>query len=291
MSDFPTVLTNAIDGAPGTGTPILAKHLNNLEAKVGVDNSADSASLDWIARHALIPINGIYANLGTDPNTELGYGTWLALGLSRFERPVVLLRFEGTTTTIVNDGRTGTYSFQCTGSATQSTSQHKFGAKSLSCPNTSSYLQPVSSTMNFADMLLAGTFTFHFWLYPTSFASLSYLFDWDGLNTLFQIAATTGVIGFQMDALAQTFGTLSLNSWQHVCLKASGGVLKVAINGTYHANTFNIGSRTVTSLGAIFENYVGYVDEFIADDQDIYPSNFTPPTITFPLAYRWLRTA
>jgi hypothetical protein len=53
MSDFPTVLTNAVDGVPGVGTPILAKHLNDLEAKVGVDNSAVTTSLDYLVRKAL----------------------------------------------------------------------------------------------------------------------------------------------------------------------------------------------------------------------------------------------
>jgi hypothetical protein len=52
MSDFPTVLTNAVDGAPGVGTPIVAKHLNNLEAKVGVDQSAVATSLDYLIKSA-----------------------------------------------------------------------------------------------------------------------------------------------------------------------------------------------------------------------------------------------
>lgn len=44
---FPTNLTNAVDGVPGVGTQIIAAHLNNLEAKVGIDGSADTASLDY----------------------------------------------------------------------------------------------------------------------------------------------------------------------------------------------------------------------------------------------------
>lgn len=43
MSDFPTVLTVAEDGT----TTIMAKHLNNLEAKVGTDGSAVATSLDY----------------------------------------------------------------------------------------------------------------------------------------------------------------------------------------------------------------------------------------------------
>lgn len=51
MADFPTVLTNAVDGPPGVGTEIVAKHLNNLEAKVGIDNSAVPTSLDYLLKN------------------------------------------------------------------------------------------------------------------------------------------------------------------------------------------------------------------------------------------------
>lgn len=44
---FPDELTNAVDGL----TEIEAAHLNNLEAKVGIDNSADPESLDYQLRH------------------------------------------------------------------------------------------------------------------------------------------------------------------------------------------------------------------------------------------------
>jgi hypothetical protein len=47
MADFPIDLTNATDNV----TDVLAKHLNNLEAKVGVDNSAVTTSLDYKVAH------------------------------------------------------------------------------------------------------------------------------------------------------------------------------------------------------------------------------------------------
>jgi len=43
---FPQTLTGAIDGV----TEIVAAHLNNLEEKVGINNSLDPASLDYILR-------------------------------------------------------------------------------------------------------------------------------------------------------------------------------------------------------------------------------------------------
>jgi len=43
MADFPTAKTNAVDNV----TDVLAKHINNLENKVGIDNSTDTSSLDY----------------------------------------------------------------------------------------------------------------------------------------------------------------------------------------------------------------------------------------------------
>lgn len=43
MADFPTALTNAVDGS----TDVLAKHINNIEAKVGIDSSAVNTSHDY----------------------------------------------------------------------------------------------------------------------------------------------------------------------------------------------------------------------------------------------------
>jgi len=43
MADFPTAFTTAVDGS----TDILAKHLNNVEAKIGIDSSAVTTSHDY----------------------------------------------------------------------------------------------------------------------------------------------------------------------------------------------------------------------------------------------------
>lgn len=51
MSDFPVALSNVLDDSPpGTGTDILAKFINNLEAKVGIDSSAVTTSLDYLLK-------------------------------------------------------------------------------------------------------------------------------------------------------------------------------------------------------------------------------------------------
>jgi len=49
MADFPTAKTNAVDNV----TDVLAKHINNLENKVGIDSSTDTSSLDYKVRHVI----------------------------------------------------------------------------------------------------------------------------------------------------------------------------------------------------------------------------------------------
>lgn len=50
---FPTALTNAVDDT----TDVIAAHLNNLEAKVGIDASAVVSSLDYLKRTGWVVIS------------------------------------------------------------------------------------------------------------------------------------------------------------------------------------------------------------------------------------------
>ncbi len=89
---FPTTFTNAQD----TVTEIVAKHINNLETKVGIDDSADPNSLDYkvnnpvasdlaiLVGNLLFPVGSIYTSISaTNPGTSLGFGTWVSFGSGR----------------------------------------------------------------------------------------------------------------------------------------------------------------------------------------------------------------
>jgi len=62
MADFPTAKTEAVDNV----TDVLAKHINNLEDKVGIDSSADTSSLDYKVNNILVPYSG------ADDDVDLG---------------------------------------------------------------------------------------------------------------------------------------------------------------------------------------------------------------------------
>jgi len=70
MADFPTAKTNAVDNV----TDVLAKHINNLENKVGIDSSTDTSSLDYKvnALESALPSGAI---VGTTDTQELSSKT------------------------------------------------------------------------------------------------------------------------------------------------------------------------------------------------------------------------
>jgi hypothetical protein len=79
---FPTSLTNAVDGV----TDVIAAHLNNLEAKVGIDDSLVTTSLDYLLknpasvspghRHVnLYKSDGSAVAVAVDVNGNVGIGT------------------------------------------------------------------------------------------------------------------------------------------------------------------------------------------------------------------------
>ena len=51
MVDFPIALSNVADNTDD----VMAKHVNNLEVKVGIDDSADTNSLDYLIKNSVDP--------------------------------------------------------------------------------------------------------------------------------------------------------------------------------------------------------------------------------------------
>jgi hypothetical protein len=88
---FPTTLTNAVDGE----TEIFASHLNNLEAKVGIDSSSVTTSLDYMLR------SGSSINPGhkhTPPYGGTGIYTYVIGDLLYASNTSVLSRLAGVAT-------------------------------------------------------------------------------------------------------------------------------------------------------------------------------------------------
>ena len=80
---FPTTLDNFTNNVDNVDT-IIAQDINdlndaveNLQTKVGIDNSAVSTSIDYILKNKIWPIGSVFtAVVATSPATLLGFGTW-----------------------------------------------------------------------------------------------------------------------------------------------------------------------------------------------------------------------
>jgi hypothetical protein len=88
---FPTSLDSLTNNTDNVDT-IVAQDINDLndavealEAKVGVDSSAVSTSLDYKIRNSTWPVGSVFISvLATSPNTLLGFGTWARLAEGKF---------------------------------------------------------------------------------------------------------------------------------------------------------------------------------------------------------------
>lgn len=82
-SDFPTNLDNFTNNVDNVDN-VIAQDVNDLndsvealEAKVGVDDSAVSTSIDYIIKNKIWPVGSVFLSVvSTNPNTLMGFGTW-----------------------------------------------------------------------------------------------------------------------------------------------------------------------------------------------------------------------
>ncbi len=97
MTDFPTQLTNAIDNI----TKIVAKHLNNLEKKVGIDNSEDEDSHDYKIKQLEATIALNFADNETPSETP--NGVIKVFTLAHTPNPVASLDFKIEGVSLIRD--------------------------------------------------------------------------------------------------------------------------------------------------------------------------------------------
>ena len=80
---FPTGI-DAFDTNTDNVSTVVAQDMNDvqdaveaLEAKVGIDDSAVSTSIDYILKNKIWPVGSVFtAVVATSPATLLGFGTW-----------------------------------------------------------------------------------------------------------------------------------------------------------------------------------------------------------------------
>lgn len=82
-STFPTSIDNFTNNTDNVDN-VIAQDVNDLndavealEAKVGIDNSAVSTSIDYIIKNKIWPVGSIFLSVvPTNPTSLMGFGTW-----------------------------------------------------------------------------------------------------------------------------------------------------------------------------------------------------------------------
>jgi hypothetical protein len=170
------------------------------------------------------------------------------------------------------------------GNATHSSTQSKFGGKSLYLDGSGDYLQTAS---NAAFGFGTGDFTIEYWHYPLQNSGNETLIDTRPSDTAAWLVlgkSSGGAVRCYDGSSVRTGGSMSLNAWNHIAWVRSSGVNTLYLNGTSvitftNANDagssrgLTIGSNVLTSA----ENTYGYID-------DLRITKGVARTITVPTA-------
>lgn len=180
------------------------------------------------------------------------------------------------------------------GDAAISATQSKFGGFSAYFDGTGDYLTiPYSSDLDFG----SGDFTIDAWVNVANVSGIKCILSrYDVGAASFHLSISNANIYFTFNIggtyyQVTTASSLSANSWNHIALVRTLGVIKMAINGVFDANTIsqpgNIANPVNTTyVGLINPSYGGafngYMDDLrVTKGVARWVSNFTPPAAAF----------
>jgi hypothetical protein len=209
-----------------------------------------------------------------------------------FANVSLLLHMEGTGSTF-NDSSNAARTINAVGNATQSTSQFRWGGKSL-------YLDGSGDAVTVSMPAIAlNDFAIEMWVYLVSLSGGDYIGLYDGrsgdvtehpvifiANEVLTYYVPLG--GTATGATRITGGTVSTGSWHHVAVARSSGTTRMYFNGTQAGSSWSDStsypSSAVAYIGSLY-NY-SIVNGFIDDVRITIGSarGYTGSTITVPAA-------
>ena len=222
--------------------------------------------------------------------------TGTTTGDAYYPQVAALLHFDGVNgSTTITDNSKNVLTVTVVGNAQISTAQSKFGGSSAYFDGNGDYLNLQNNAL-FA--FNTGDFTMEAWVYPTAYHTGAGMVIFDqratyatsaGINMW--LRGSTNVLTFSTNGNQEYAGSLTapINTWTHVAVVKSSGVIKSYVNGVL-STTFSyatslsdtsacIGRSTDTNASYYFE---GYIDELrITNGYARYTGNFTPSTTAF----------
>jgi hypothetical protein len=179
------------------------------------------------------------------------------------------------------------------GNTAISTAQSKFGGSSVVFDGDNDGLTANNPNAQ-SDVLMAGDYTYECWVYITSFATYRHIFVQAGQNTgnqpgmYINASGKVVVLVGAATAFTGTTSTVSINTWTHLALVRSSGVVKAYVNGTADASTYSNSGAITGGTDIHIGRYpgdsttmLGHIDEFRVSNTARYTSNFTAPASEF----------
>jgi hypothetical protein len=290
---FPSSGNISIAGNLGIGTNSPSTNLDINSNKFRVRNSKTPSSITDTGNQGDIcwDSNYIYVCINTNSWTRSPISAWSSDPY--FSNVSLLLHMNGAGSSFV-DSSVSPKIITAEGSATQSSTQSKWGGKSLSLNGNGSYITiPDSPSFD----LSSADWVIETWVYPTSFSKFSTIISKRTNNNVANswhlfLNKTNGYLGLYTGTSYLSSTVVSLNQWSYLAASLSSGILRLYSNGT------KVGEWTGVSISNISEvirvgwhyssedeSFNGYIDDVritLGSNRGYTGSTITVPTAAFP---------
>ena len=219
------------------------------------------------------PVNGVYENRGTNPATELGFGTWEYRGVQISD--IQMCCHYNTATVTKIDIKKGSINVSSS-NVSRSTTTKKFGASSIYFSAYNSYL--IYSTVSGGHI--------DFWLYISSLSSY--------IRSILYFAEEVylGADSTPRWKLGSNYinDSIQTGTWMHIALVDQVGFF---VNGNLKSTAVSISALSgLGYVSGVADCLIMYIDELVVRNSPTYLSSFASaiPTTAYITSHQWLRT-
>lgn len=280
-----SLFINGVNEATTTNT--VTPYINSANVRIGASRDSTFGYNGYLD-DLRVTKGARYLKAFIPPATETGK---MVAGIDpQWDNVSLMLNFNGTNaSTTFTDSSSNNRAVTVVGNAQISTAKSRFGGSSALFDGTGDYLN-----VNSAPAIGTGDFTIEAWVYIANASQSFTLFDCrnaDLTNSgfVFYVRYTSKLTFGTGSPFVATEGTttVSNNTWHHIALVRSSGVIKGYLNGNleFTVSNSNNMTRTVYRIGSNWNDSggpfsTGYIDCMrITKSHARYTANFTPSTI------------
>lgn len=195
--------------------------------------------------------------------------------------PLLLSADGANNSTSFTDSSNAARAITANGNVKISTDQSKFGGSSIYCDGSSDFLSFTAISIGTGDDC-----TLEAWIYPTSTADRGIFGHSSTAINMQPLTLLSGALQAFWDGTTLAGATVTANTWTHVAITRSGGILRLFQNGTLTATSSS--NTKAVALDRVGQtrfrgDFIGWIDEArVTVGLARYTATFTAPTAPFP---------